>query len=563
MLYKAIVKGKKPFQVASHVISTTTTAAANSSSSLFSRVFVKRRISLSGTVRSIRRGALRRSFSTRNAIPPESTPPPLPGTHHIPLYRKLLTAWTETPTKWYPLPLAVGALLLVAIQYRKKAKTEKEVHVDSEGHEVIKLKGPWQVHVIGALPLRNMSRVWGYFNSLELPVWVRPYGIRVYAYMFGCNLDEIEPADLREYASLGEFFYRKLRPGARPVDNAVLVSPADGTVLHFGTIENLRVEQVKGITYSLDALLGVEHSDPSSPGSPTSTVVEFPPHREMSIVDDREFANVNGIEYSLDQLLGVSSTPGSVTPPIPRTRSASESAAAAPKKHGDQIDASVEQEGTLQETIAHDASVAREMGVRSTLDRPTFERKRSTSGTSVKEGNALYFTVIYLAPGDYHRFHSPTAWVVEKRRHFVGELFSVSPYMAKRLQNLFVLNERVALLGRWRYGFFGMIPVGATNVGSIKINFDTALRTNVRGRPPPPGTYTEAIYSAASPLLNGQPLTPAQEMGGFCLGSTIVLVFEAPKSFEFAIAAGQKVKVGNRLGDVPGVTTTVGKEKTE
>lgn len=54
-----------------------------------------------------------------------------------------------------------------------------------------------------------------------------------------------------------------------------------------------------------------------------------------------------------------------------------------------------------------------------------------------------------------------------------GELFSVSPYMAKRLQNLFVLNERVALLGRWRYGFFSMIPVGATNVGSIKVNFDS------------------------------------------------------------------------------------------
>ena len=53
-----------------------------------------------------------------------------------------------------------------------------------------------------------------------------------------------------------------------------------------------------------------------------------------------------------------------------------------------------------------------------------------------------------------------------------GELYSVSPYMAKRLENLFVLNERVALLGRWRYGFFSMVPVGATNVGSIKINFD-------------------------------------------------------------------------------------------
>ena len=58
-----------------------------------------------------------------------------------------------------------------------------------------------------------------------------------------------------------------------------------------------------------------------------------------------------------------------------------------------------------------------------------------------------------------------------------GELFSVSPYMAKRLQNLFVLNERVALLGRWRYGFFGMVPVGATNVGSIKVNFDSVSKS--------------------------------------------------------------------------------------
>jgi phosphatidylserine decarboxylase len=77
------------------------------------------------------------------------------------------------------------------------------------------------------------------------------------------------------------------------------------------------------------------------------------------------------------------------------------------------------------------------------------------------------------------------------------------------------------------------------------------LRTNVGSRRGHPlGTYTEAVYSAASSILDGQPLLKAQEMGGFCLGSTIVLVFEAPRDFEFAIANGQKVKVGQALGDI-------------
>ncbi|KAF7303714.1 Phosphatidylserine decarboxylase proenzyme 1, mitochondrial [Mycena indigotica] len=503
-----VTNGRRPLRAASRVLN----ASFPTASSAFAKCWVHSTNKTSALFKSVRSKGFHRVYSTR---------PPDPTNTEQPLYRKLLNAWSDTPVTWYPIPIAVGALVLVAIQYRKKAR--KEVHVDEDGNEVIRLKGPWQVHVLGALPLRNMSRLWGYVNSLELPVWFRPYGFRLYAVAFGCNLDEIEPADLKSYPSLGAFFYRKLKDGARPVADAILVSPADGKILHFGTIQDLRVEQVKGITYSLDALLGVER-----PGTPPATFAHV--DATMPVVDDHEFANVNGIEYSLDQLIGTSGT----TTPV------SESP---PQKFGKQIDASVVTERDLPETIQHDASVAAEMGLKPSLT-------RSASGTTVKSGHSLFFSVIYLAPGDYHRFHSPTAWVVEKRRHFVGELFSVSPYVAKRLENLFVLNERVALLGRWRHGFFSMIPVGATNVGSIKVNFDQTLRTNVRGKPPPPGTYTEAVYSAASTLLNGQPLTAAQEMGGFCLGSTIVLVFEAPNDFEFAVHAGQKVRVGQKLGDV-------------
>ena len=77
--------------------------------------------------------------------------------------------------------------------------------------------------MLGALPLRNLSRLWGYINSLELPVWLRPHSFRLYARVFGCNLEEIETEDLTQYKSLGDFFYRKLKDGVRPVANAPLV----------------------------------------------------------------------------------------------------------------------------------------------------------------------------------------------------------------------------------------------------------------------------------------------------------------------------------------------------
>jgi phosphatidylserine decarboxylase len=60
------------------------------------------------------------------------------------------------------------------------------------------------------------------------------------------------------YASLGEFFTRRLRPGARPVDPdpAILVSPADARLLVVAPLEHRTTLPVKGQSLHLDQLLG-------------------------------------------------------------------------------------------------------------------------------------------------------------------------------------------------------------------------------------------------------------------------------------------------------------------
>ena len=98
-----------------------------------------------------------------------------------------------------------------------------------------------------------------------------------------------------------------------------------------------------------------------------------------------------------------------------------------------------------------------------------------------------------------------------------------------------------------------MTPVGATNVGSIHINFDKDLRTNNLLREKPDGSYAEATYTNSSTLLRGHVLHVGEEMGGFSLGSTVILVFEAPKErVEFCVQEGGKVKVGQALFRVKG-----------
>ncbi|KAK3705265.1 phosphatidylserine decarboxylase 1 [Vermiconidia calcicola] len=518
---------------------------------------------------------------------------------------RLGSAWRRTPVKWQPIPFALGVAFLGAFQFyriqeRERRKQEEEYlreHEDgSDGGGVrpkkrdrVRPSGPW---------------IWGRFNEMEIPYYLRVPGFKLYGYIFGVNFDEISETDLHNYRNLAEFFYRTLKPGVRPLDSHpnALLSPADGRVIQFGVIEHGEVEQVKGVTYSVDALLGAEptHGGGGGNGNHTSNVAGSPNapkssqerHKEGGdeelIRADEEFARVNGISYTLPNLFSGDVSSGAKKKNNKKNR----------HREGGQLPSAFGLAASGEENVdvgpidqSTHAKASSEAEVRASLaaspraqpERPWYY-PAADDPKEVPMG--LYYCVVYLAPGDYHRFHSPVSWVVESRRHFAGELYSVSPYLQRTLPGLFTLNERVVLLGRWKYGFFSYTPVGATNVGSIVINFDRELRTNslltdtladraaaaAAERDEPYSGYAEATYQSSSPILGGHALKRGEEMGGFQLGSTIVMVFEAPKGirpsfdegwmasgtdgverkggWKWCIEKGMRVKVGEKLGFV-------------
>jgi hypothetical protein len=59
---------------------------------------------------------------------------------------RLVNAWYDTPTKWYPLHIGVGSLLLVSLHWRKRRQQALEDAEAAQGDQPsVRLKGPWQV----------------------------------------------------------------------------------------------------------------------------------------------------------------------------------------------------------------------------------------------------------------------------------------------------------------------------------------------------------------------------------------------------------------------------------
>jgi phosphatidylserine decarboxylase len=242
---------------------------------------------------------------------------------------------------------------------------------------------------------------------------LRPF-LRGYARLYGVDLSEAAHP-LPHYPSFNAFFTRPLREGARPLDPdpGAVLSPSDSRLSSIGPVPaDGRLEQIKGRTYPVQALLGGDEA--------------------------AEFAR----------------------------------------------------------------------GAQATL---------------------------YLSPAMYHRVHSPVGGRIRCWRYLPGRLFPVNTVAVRLVDQLFVVNERIAVvIDTEAFGAVAVVMVGATNVGRMTLAFDS-LATNAGL----PATFVRP----AVPI----PVERGQELGTFNLGSTVVLLVAHAEGLAPGPQPGEVVKMGQAL----------------
>ncbi|TDQ58031.1 phosphatidylserine decarboxylase [Mesocricetibacter intestinalis] len=107
-----------------------------------------------------------------------------------------------------------------------------------------------------AMPQFYLTRLAGWFAERNWGV-VSHFAIKLFARQYNVDMQEAEKSEFSAYANFNEFFIRKLKADARPIeqDPNRLCLPADGRISQLGRIEEELLLQAKGHSYSLSDLL--------------------------------------------------------------------------------------------------------------------------------------------------------------------------------------------------------------------------------------------------------------------------------------------------------------------
>ena len=163
--------------------------------------------------------------------------------------------------------------------------------------------------------------------------------------------------------------------------------------------------------------------------------------------------------------------------------------------------------------------------------RYSFSELADVCASSTFEGGP--FATVYLSPSDYHRVHLPVAGRLVRTVAIPGKLFSVNAATEAGVEGLFAVNERLVCEFETAHGRMLVILVGALIVASITTAWDG-----------PQSPYREKTVTE-----HDRAFERGDEIGGFLLGSSVVLAFEAGRArFADELAAGTVVQMGERIG---------------
>lgn len=158
---------------------------------------------------------------------------------------------------------------------------------------------------------------------------------------------------------------------------------------------------------------------------------------------------------------------------------------------------------------------------------------RSLAGRDCPELQDGTFVTVYLAPGDYHRIHLPTAGRLVATTTLPGALFSVNARTEAAVADLFCRNERLACWFATDFGPMLVVLVGALIVASIE---------TVWGEEASPYRREQHHYW-------NQSFPRGAEIGRFLLGSTVIVCCPpGALTLRADLTHGQRVCMGERLG---------------
>lgn len=144
--------------------------------------------------------------------------------------------------------------------------------------------------VRGLSPGAAYSAIVGSVASRALPQPLRGLAYRAFARAVGANLAETE-LELGAYPSLGDFFARRLKEGARTIDDApeAIIAPCDGRIAARGVAVDGALVQAKGRNYRLADLVADDELAASLTGGVYATIYLSPRdyHRVHAPVDGR------------------------------------------------------------------------------------------------------------------------------------------------------------------------------------------------------------------------------------------------------------------------------------